>query len=262
MPMNPQKTLSCLIIEDEPIAAELLADYVNQVSFLELKGICKDALFALERLQEEPIDVIFLDIHLPKLKGLEFLGILRDKPQTILTTAYHQYALEAFEAEVVDYLMKPIAFPRFLKAVGKLDRGLVRSGELAVGSGELAVGSGELAGGSGELADSAEPFSGFYFFPVGKKKVKVFFEDILFVESQKDYLRIVSQEQEIVTRLSLSEMEEMLKPYGFLRIHRSYLVAVKQLSAYSASEVEIGGKTLPIGRSYKELVAQQMERFL
>jgi DNA-binding LytR/AlgR family response regulator len=125
--MNAKKKLSCLIIEDEPLAAELLEDYVNQVSFLELRGTCKDALFALERLQEEDIDVVFLDIHLPKLKGLEFLRSLKDKPQTILTTAYHQYALEAFEEEVVDYLMKPIDFPRFLKAVNKLDRGDIHS---------------------------------------------------------------------------------------------------------------------------------------
>lgn len=244
MSMNPKKKLSCLIIEDEPIAAELLADYVDQVSFLELKGICKDALFALERLEEETIDVIFLDIHLPKLKGLEFLNSLQDKPQTILTTAYDQYALEAFEAEVVDYLMKPIAFSRFLKAVNKLERGL--------------VGSGELAEGSRELANLVEPSSGFSFFPVGKKKIKIYFEDILFAESQKDYLRIVTQEQEIVTRLSLSEMEEMLKPYGFLRIHRSFIVAIEKIKAYSASEVEVGGKVLPIGRSYKELVGRKL----
>lgn len=238
--MNAKKKLSCLIIEDEPLAAELLEDYVNQVSFLDLKGICKDALFALERLETEAIDVIFLDIHLPKLKGLEFLRSLKQKPQTILTTAYHQYALEAFEEEVVDYLMKPIAFPRFLKAVNKLKRESRDSTSSSPPS---------------ELAQSSRPF---HFFAVNKKKVKVFFDEILYVESLKDYARICTAEQEVITRMPISELEEMLQAHGLLRIHRSFIVAVDKIRAYSATEVEVGGKTLPIGRSYKELVGQRM----
>jgi len=238
--MNAKKKLSCLIIEDEPLAAELLEDYVNQVSFLELRGTCKDALFALERLQEEDIDVVFLDIHLPKLKGLEFLRSLKDKPQTILTTAYHQYALEAFEEEVVDYLMKPIDFPRFLKAVNKLDRGDIHSQNEA------------------SIIVESSPSRPFHFFAVNKKKVKVFFDEILHAESLKDYARITTAEHEIVTRMPISELEEMLQPYGFLRIHRSFIVAVDKIRAYSATEVEVGGKMLPIGRSYKELVGQHI----
>ncbi len=119
--MDPD-SLKCLIIEDEPIAAEVLRDYIDQVAFLDLRGHCTDAVFALEHLHKEPVDVIFLDIHLPKLKGLDFLRSLQQRPQTILTTAYHEYALDGFEEGVVDYLMKPIAFSRFLKAVNKLDR--------------------------------------------------------------------------------------------------------------------------------------------
>ncbi len=234
--------LSCLIIEDEPIAADLLADYIQQVSFLELKGVCKDALFALDRLSQEPIDVIFLDIHLPKLKGLEFLEILQDKPQTILTTAYHQYAIDAFEADVVDYLMKPISFSRFLKAVNKLKRpdAFVQFSSIPP-----------------EIA-SSRPFR---FFNVNKKKVKVFDDEVLYIESLKDYARIFTANGAIVTRGQIGEMEGILGKEHFLRIHRSYIVALDKIRAYSATEIEIDGKALPIGRSYKELVEKALAAY-
>ncbi|MEZ4995413.1 MAG: LytTR family DNA-binding domain-containing protein [Saprospiraceae bacterium] len=231
--------LTCLIIEDEPIAAEVLEDYIRQVPFLECRGICRDAIFALDRLKQEHVDVIFLDIHLPKLKGLEFLRILDRPPQTILTTAYHQYALEAFEADVVDYLMKPFEFSRFLKAVNKLKRE------------ERAV------------VNVPEPSSGstgrsFRFFNINKKMVKVFFNDILYLESLKDYTRIHMPETALLIRGQIGELEAEFRPYGFLRIHRSFIVAMDKISAYSASDVEVAGRTLPIGRSYKELVAKTL----
>ena len=147
--------LSCLIVEDEPIAAEVIQDYINQISFLELKGICTDAIFAMEFLHQQTIDVLFLDLHLPKLKGLDFLKILKDPPQTILTTAYHQYALDAFEANVVDYLMKPIEFSRFLKAVNKL-----KKPQEPINS---------------TISTPSSKDRPFHFFNVNKKMVKVFF---------------------------------------------------------------------------------------
>ena len=196
-------SLKCLIIEDEPIAAEVIEDYINQVAFLELRGTCKDAIFALERMHAESMDVIFLDIHLPKLKGLDFLRSLKHKPQTILTTAYHDYALEAFEEDVVDYLMKPIEFSRFLKAVNKLKRPQ------------------EPAASEPEPAPVNRPF---HFFNVNKNMVRVFYDEILYVESLKDYSKIVTPEEKIVTRGQIGEMESLLSPHGFVRIHRSYLV--------------------------------------
>lgn len=231
--------LSCLIIEDEPIAAEVLEDYVRQVSFLSLKGICKDALFALEHLQREQIDVLFLDIHLPKLKGLDFLRSLNYQPQTILTTAYQEYALEAFEVNVVDYLMKPIGFSRFLKAVNKLERSLPTPPTQAVISEQLLE----------------RPFR---FFNVNKKMVKVYYDEIIYLESLKDYTRIVTTSQSLVTRFPLSDLEALLQPYHFLRIHRSYMVAVAKIQAYTATTIEIAGNALPIGRSYQALVNQVM----
>ena len=231
--------LRCLIIEDEPIAAEVLQDYIDQVAFLELSGICKDAIVALDHLRDRPIDVIFLDIHLPKLKGLDFLRSLTHRSQTILTTAYHEYALEGFEEGVVDYLMKPIAFSRFLKAVNKLKR----HPEPPTPSLPVSV---------------ERPFR---FFNVNKSRVKVYYDEILYVESLKDYSKIVTSNEHIVTRGQIGEMENLLNEQGFLRIHRSYLVAVAKISAFSATDVVVGSVELPIGRSYKELVKKVLEGF-
>lgn len=239
--MTANQKLNCLIIEDEPIAAEVLSDYINQISFLELKGVCKDALYALDILKKEKIDVIFLDIHLPKLKGLEFLKMLEEKPQTILTTAYHQYALDAFEEDVVDYLLKPIEFSRFLKAVNKLKmkqrlKALKKS----------------------STTDSSKSYQ---FFNVNKKMVKVFNNDILYIESLKDYSRIYTRDTSLITRKQIGEMEEIFKEKNFLRIHRSYIVSLERVRAYSSTEVEVDGRSLPIGRSYKELVANGLKAF-
>lgn len=229
--------LTCLIVEDEPIAAEVLQDYIEQVAFLELRGICKDAFYALDRLHEEPIDVLFLDIHLPKLKGLEFLKSLTHRPQTILTTAYHDYALDAFEEGVVDYLMKPVEFARFLKAVNKLKRHKSDPVPASTDS-------------------DARPFR---FFNVNKNMVKVFYDDILYVESLKDYSHIVTPEEKIMTRGQIGEMEGMLQGHGFVRIHRSYVVNLSKIRAYSATDITIGSQQLPIGRSYRELVRKALE---
>ncbi|MEL6923419.1 MAG: LytTR family DNA-binding domain-containing protein [Bacteroidota bacterium] len=237
------KQLSCLIIEDEPIAAEVLQDYVQQVGFLVLKGICTDAIFALERLRQETIDVIFLDIHLPKLKGLDLLKTLAQPPQTILTTAYHEYALDAFELSVVDYLMKPIDFPRFLKAVNKLQR---QDQTLLSPNNTF----------TNQSSSANRPFR---FFNVNKKMVKVFFDEVLYVESLKDYARIVTPTIQVVTRGQIGEMEQLFAPHGFLRIHRSYLVALRHISAYTPAQIEIGQQKLVIGRSYKAHVARVLD---
>lgn len=236
--MKHDAPLTCLIIEDEPIAAEVLEDYISQVPFLDLKGICTDALFALDRLRQESIEVIFLDIHLPKLKGLEFLKILKQPPQTILTTAYHQYALDAFEADVVDYLMKPIEFSRFMKAVHKLDRKSPPPIPQFVAASESRA---------------------FRFFNVNKKMVKVFFDEVLYIESLKDYSRICTLDRSLVVRGQIGEMEKIFQTFGFLRIHRSFVVAIDKIRAYSATSVEVNGQDLPIGRNYKALVLQRLE---
>lgn len=223
--------LTCLIIEDEPLAAEILSDYIHAAPGLELAGVCSDALFALEFLQRQSVDVLFLDIHLPKLKGLDFLKTLAHPPQVILTTAYHQYALEGYELAVTDYLLKPIEFSRFLKAVQKLQHPTEPE--------------------TAPTTPQALPERPARFFNVGKKRVKVCFDDILYVESLKEYVRIFLPDRSIVTKMQIGELETLLGDAGFVRIHRSFLVAKNKIEAYTATDVEIGGKMLPIGRSYR-----------
>ncbi|MBI5917585.1 MAG: response regulator transcription factor [Bacteroidetes bacterium] len=231
--------LRCLVIEDEPLAAEGLEEFIRQVPLLEFAGACGDALSALEFLKNHPVDVLFLDIHLPKLKGLDFLKTLQHPPQVILTTAYHQYALEGYELNVVDYLLKPFGFPRFLAAVNKL----------AVGSVQLAVGS---PGNNPQYLIPNTQFRVSHFFNENKRQVKVFNDEILYVESLKEYVKIVLVgNKSVVTRFQLGEFEAHLHDPNLLRIHRSYLVAKDKIEAFTATEVEVGGAKLPIGRSYQ-----------
>jgi DNA-binding LytR/AlgR family response regulator len=230
---------NCLIVEDEPIAAEILEDYISQVSFLQLIAICNDAIHALEVIQRERIDLIFLDIHLPKLKGLHFIQSLTHSPKVIITTAYREYALQGYELNVVDYLLKPIEFSRFIMAVNKLEQ---QKGNAAITN-----------------SDTVPTERAFLFFNVGKKKVKMFLDEILYIESIKEYIRIISRDKAILTKFQLGEMEEVLKKNNFLRIHRSFIVAKNKIDAFSATDVEINGKQIPIGRSYKELVIAFLE---
>ena len=230
---------SCLIVEDEPLSAEILTDYVRQVPFLELRSVCADAIYAMELLQKEKIDLLFLDIHLPKLKGMEFLESLRNPPRVIIISAYKDYALQAFELNVVDYLLKPIRFSRFLKAVNKLEQQPENK----------------------PLSTPAETRERtYFFFSVGKKKVKVFLDEILYIESLREYVRITMRDKNILTKFQLSAIEELLSRNNFIRVHRSFIVAKDKISAFTATDVEINNKQIPIGRSYKELVIGLLER--
>ncbi|MBC7776120.1 MAG: response regulator transcription factor [Phycisphaerae bacterium] len=224
-------TLSCLIIEDEPLAAGILEDYVQQVSWLRFVGRCPDALAAAEALREQPVDAIFLDIHLPGLKGLDFLRTLSHPPQVILTTAYHEYAIESYELGVVDYLLKPIDFERFLKAVQKLKMRSVTATATAT---------------------ITRPFR---FFNVNKKMVRVWLDEIQYAESLKEYVRLcLSDGKSIITKMPLGDLENSFEGMGFVRAHRSFLVAMRHVEAYSATELTVAGKEIPIGRQYRDTV--------
>lgn len=227
------KKYRCLIVEDEPLAAEVLRDYISQMRQLELVGICEDAIYAMETLRKENIDLIFLDIHLPKLKGLDFIKALTNPPQIIITTAYHQYALEGFELSVIDYLMKPIEFSRFLQAINKL-KPLHKEGI--------------------KKSLSLKKDRAFRFFNVKKKKVKLYLDEIQYIESRKDYVKIHTEDQCLTTKFQLGELEGILEEAKLLRIHRSFLVSRAHIRAFSATEIEVADQKLPIGRSYKEQV--------
>ncbi|MEO9070961.1 MAG: response regulator transcription factor [Ginsengibacter sp.] len=231
---------NCLIIEDEPISAEILADYIKDIPWLELKKVCRDAIFAMEAMKDEKIDLIFLDIHLPKVKGFEFLASLKNPPAVIITTAYKEYALQAFEENVIDYLVKPIRFNRFLKAINKLNQkpespGIRTSEDLPLTTRRS------------------------FFFNVDKKKVKVNLDEIFYIESFRDYIRIVTKSRTITTKFKLTDIENQLTTNKFLRVHRSFIVSKDKITAFTASEIEIDKKKIPIGRSYKDLVIQEME---
>jgi DNA-binding LytR/AlgR family response regulator len=230
---------SCLIIEDEPLAAEVLSDYVKQVPFLDCKAICPDAIYAMEFLQREKVDLLFLDIHLPGLKGLEYLESMQHPPNVIITSAHTEYALQGFELNVLDYLLKPIRFNRFLKAVNKLNQ------------------QKKVAATQHSVIPSSERTS--LFVNVGKKRVKVYLDEILYIESLRDYVKVITGQKSILTKFQLNEIEEMLSRNNFIRVHRSFIVAKDKITAFTAGEIEIDSITVPIGRSYKEMVTKILE---
>lgn len=228
---------NCLIIEDEPLAAEVLQDYISQIPFLEYAGTCRDGIYAMQVLQKEKIDVLFLDIHLPKIKGLDFLRTLKNPPQVIVTTAYREYAVDGFDLNVVDYLLKPIHFNRFLTAVNKLRIQNVTAGAAL-------------------LSPPATPEQAHILININKKKIRICLNDILYIESKKEYISIVTSDNSFITKCALSEMETQLPKEKFLRIHRSFIVGKEKITAFTSVSAEINGKSLPIGRSYRDLVQQ------
>lgn len=216
-----------LIVDDEPPAIKVLETYVESVPQLSLAGTCKNAFEAMESLRQNRVDLMFLDIHMPVLIGTEFLKTLPHPPKVIFTTAHRDFAVEAFELDAVDYLLKPISFERFLKAVNKYCR-------------------------ISDIQPVSLPQSqGFVYFRMDRKMVKVFLEEILYIESFKDYIIIHRDTREPVRiKQSLNSVENMLPRTLFLRIHRSYLISVGKITAFTKTDVEIGRTELPIGRSY------------
>jgi two-component system, LytTR family, response regulator len=222
----------CIIIEDEPLAVKILADYISQVPFLSLQATFKDAILATDFLRDHDTDLIFLDIHLPKLKGMAFLKTLAHPPAVIITTAYHQYAVEGFDLNVTDYLLKPIEFERFLIAVNKVKR---TEKEILKPA---------------ETQDTKD----YLFLNIQKKKVKVLFSEITYIESQREYIKIATTKKEYLSKMSTHEMEALLPAHLFKRIHRSYIVALNKIESYTAEAVEVNGVSIPVGRGYRDIL--------
>ena len=223
--------IKCIIIEDEPLAAKVLSDYILQTPFLDLQATFKDAILATDWLRDNITDLIFLDIHLPKLKGMAFLKTLVHPPAVIVTTAYHQYAVEGFDLNVTDYLLKPFEFERFLVAVNKV----------------RAAGSEKTEAAKVEIKDHL-------FLNVQKKKVKILFSEIVYIESQREYIRIVTTKKEWISKMSTHEIESLLPSNLFKRIHRSFIVALSRIDSYTADTVEVNGIPIPIGRDYRDSI--------
>lgn len=224
--------ITCIIIEDEPLAVKVLSDYISQVPFLELQGTFKDALLATDYLRQHTTQLIFLDIHLPRLKGMAFLKTLPDPLAVIITTAYHQYAVEGFNLNVTDYLLKPIGFERFLTAVSKVKTAQAEKQKPL------------------ETPDNKD----FIFLNVQKKKVKILFPEIVYIESRREYIRIVTTQKEYLSKMSTHEIEEILPARRFIRVHRSFIVSVSKIESYTAEVVEVNGVAIPIGRGYREVL--------
>ncbi|MBW0156159.1 MAG: response regulator transcription factor [Sediminibacterium sp. Gen4] len=222
------KKIKCIITEDEPLAVNVLKNYIQRVPYLELMAVFKEAFSTEKYLQKEKIDLIFLDIHLPQLKGLDFLRTLRYPPVVIITTAYHQYALEGFELSVADYLMKPIAFDRFASAVNKATKLIDVSATFQSEKKENSI-----------------------FLTINRKKVRILLDDILFIESNREYVTIHTSTSKYISKISTTELEAMLSDTNFKRIHRSFIVAVNKIETYTKENVEIKGIIIPIGKNYK-----------
>lgn len=234
--------IKCIIVEDEPLAAKVLVDYITQVPFLQLQGTFKDAILATEYLRDQATDLIFLDIHLPKLKGMAFLKTISHPPAVIITTAYQQYAVEGFNLSVTDYLLKPFEFERFLIAVNKVKTARPANAEV-----------------SDSTAGKPQPNEGvetkdFIFLNAERKKVKILFAEIVYIESQREYIRIVTTKKEYLSKMSTHEIEELLPSAIFKRIHRSFIISLPKIESYTAESVEVNGISIPIGRGYRDLL--------
>ena len=226
--------INCIIVDDEPLAIEIIESYIERLEDIQIVAKCTNALKAFEVLQKQHVDLMFLDIQMPKLTGLDFLRTLKTPPKVIVTTAYRDYALEGYELDVVDYLLKPISFERFLKSISKIYK---NDGNSAVSSDQKST------------SDDA-----YIYLKADKKMVKVMLKDILYIESLKDYVRIKTPEKEVITHQTITYFEQKLPEDCFIRVHRSFIAPLNKIETFTATQIEVPGKEIPIGRLYKNQV--------
>ena len=229
------KTIQCIVVDDEPLARELVAMYVSRLAGWEIKASCRNVAEAYEALYQNDIDVIFLDINMPNKTGIEFLSTLKNPPHVVFTTAYAEYAAKAFDLNAVDYLVKPVTETRFREAIDKMER-LLNAPETAI----------------------AIPESDHVFLKQDTKLVKVQFDDILYVEALKDFSKVFLKQKTMLVSAHLKLMEDMLPPNRFIRVHRSYIVAITAITAVNGNTIEIGKQGIPIGTTYKEELMKRL----
>lgn len=235
--------INCVAIDDEPFALEIMADDIQKISFLNLVGTFSNPMDAWELIKQGKVDLIFLDIQMPVITGTQFLRSLPKPPMVIFTTAYQQYALEGYDLDIVDYLLKPIPFDRFLKAVNKAEE-LFR-----------------LRSKEQQNLPVVEDVN-FFFIYSEYKQIKIYFEDVLYVEGLKDYVKIYVKQQSkpILTRMNLKMMATKLSPQLFCRVHHSFIVALDKISAFQKTKLLLGEKEIPIGRKFAEFFEQQYQQ--
>lgn len=233
----------CIIVDDEPLAIEAIQMHIEKFDSLKLIETCQDAFQAFEVLKRTNIDLMFLDIEMPEITGLDFIKSLKNPPKVILTTAYREYAIDAFDLNVVDYLLKPISFDRFMQAINKF---------YEQGSNDMLVPKDD--------SQLQERDADYIFVRSDKKNVKIRYAEILYIESIKDYVKIVCKNRTVISKLLISEMEERLPASSFLRIHRSYIIFIPNIEAFSHTHIDMPGKELPIGRNYKHEVLNTLQQ--
>ena len=228
----------CLLVDDEPLAIQLIQNHINQLDTFEVVGTCSNAIKALEMLRTIPVDLLFLDIKMPQISGIDFLKTLRNPPAVIITTAYREFAIEGYDLDLIDYLLKPITFDRFFKAIERYLR----------------------------LNHQPSPTllpptdQQFMYLKSGGKFHKLNIDEVLYIESLKDYVVAHCIGNKITAKYKISDLEAELQGKGFLRIHRSYLINLKKVTAFTTYDIEIGNTEIPIGASYKEYVFKALQR--
>ena len=232
------KKTRCLLVDDEPLAIALMQKHIGQLDFMEVAATSPNALKALEILKKTEIDLMFLDISMPAINGIDFLKMLRTPPKVIITTAYREYALDGYDLDIIDYLLKPITFDRFFKSIERY----LRNADQQIQP-------------SAQAPSETESI----FMKSGYRNVKINMDDILYMESLKDYVKIYTLNGPVTTKYKISNMEDELSAKNFLRIHRSFIINLKHITAFTASDVEIGKTELPIGESYKEHVNRALK---
>ena len=241
--MPNDKKIICLAVDDEPPALQVIEKYISSVPVLELKASVNNAVDALSIIQHNKIDLIFLDIQMPQLLGTDFIRSLINPPKVIFTTAFRKYAVDGFELDAVDYLLKPISFERFLKAVNKVMRLNITANENDL---------------SFKIPQAATSADAFMFLRADRKNIKVNFEDILFIESLKDYIKVVTKDKMIITKQAISSIEENLPKDLFIRTHRSFIVSVKKIESFTPDLIQINKYEIPISRSYRHEVEKAL----
>ena len=240
--------LTCIAVDDEPLALNIIREYAGKISFLDLSRTFDNAIEVIEYLKNNHVDLMFLDIQMEDLTGIQLLKVLTKKPKVILTTAYDAYAIKGYELDVCDYLLKPFSFERFFKAVAK-----------AYEQVQLENTNGGMKGGEpqAEMKTSTEDY---FFVKTEFRLQRVCFNDILYVEGQGDYLAIVTTGGKIMTLQTFSKLEEILPPNQFVRVHKSFIIPMNRIEKIERNRIKIGDKSIPIGDSYKTRFFEMLEK--
>jgi len=242
--------LKCIAVDDEPLALDIIEDYISKVPFLELVKRTENAIEALQLVQAGGIDLVFLDIQMPELTGIQFLKIAGGKASFILTTAYSQYALESYDLNVSDYLLKPIAFDRFYKAVEKVHN-LAKVTEPIIAAQPVIK--------EAPKPIVIQPVQDFMFVKTEHKIQKIELDDILYIEGLKDYISIYTKAERVITLQNMKRMEETLPSSQFIRVHKSYIISLDKIESIERSRISICGKMIPVGDTYRDEFFRRIE---